>query len=156
MSGWKKPHSHSYYDYIYKYNSKFLTTYQSQSYWKNQRGSSFLEMLRLKAWRMKGNRNWMWFDVRYGNKFHTMLYIPLFFFVTFSYALTPAYRRLDERYHLRYGDGEDDDIEEVEPFVRYQSRKRPYTRRKYANAVKIVYDNAEDFDYASEQPLRYR
>jgi hypothetical protein len=85
-----------------------------------------------------------------------MLYIPIFFFVTFSYVLTPAWRRLDERYHLRYGDGEDDDIEDVEPFVTYQTRKKPYTRKKYADAIKIVYGDAEDFDYATEQPLRYR
>ncbi len=156
MPDFKKPHSYSYYDYIHKYSSRFLNKHQAQTYWKTQRGTSFIEMLRLKSWRMKGNRNWFWLDLRLGAKWHTLIYIPLFFFVTFSYALTPAWRRIDERYHLRYGDGEDDDIEDVESFVKYQSRKRPYTRRKYADAIKICYEGQEDFDYASEQPLRYR
>ena len=156
MSGFKKPHTYSYYDYIHKYSSRFLTKHQSQNYWRSQRGTSFIELLRLKAWRMKGNRNWMWLDIRYGAKWHVLVYIPLFLFITLSAALSPAWRKIDERYHLRYGDGEDDDIEDVEPFVAYQSRKRPYTRRKYANAIKIVYEGKEDFDYASEQPLRYR
>jgi len=30
------------------------------------------------------------------------------------------------------------------------------TRRKYADAIKIVYDDEEDIDYATEQPMRYR
>ena len=84
------------------------------------------------------------------------MFLPLFFFVTASAALSPAWRKIDERYHLRYGDGEDDDIEDVEHLVKYQSRKRPMTRRKYADAVKICYEGKEDLDYASEQPLRYR
>ena len=78
------------------------------------------------------------------------------FFVTVSYMLTPAWRRGDERYHLRFADGEIDDIEEVEPFVKYQQRKKPMTRRKYADSVKLVYNGSEDYDYASEQPQRYR
>ena len=105
---------------------------------------------------MKSNRNWMWFDIRYGVKFLYLLYMPQFFFLIISYILTPAYRRLDERYHLRFADGEGDDIEDVEPFVTYHQRKKPYTRRKYADSVKLVYGGNEEFDYASEQPLRYR
>ena len=35
--------------------------------------AKFLEILRLKAVRLKSNRNWMWFDIRYGAKF---LYSP--------------------------------------------------------------------------------
>ena len=77
-------------------------------------------------------------------------------FYIFCYILTPVFRRQDERYHLRYADGEDDDIEDVEPFVDYQSRKKPTTRRKYSDAVKLVYNGEEQFDYASEQPMRYR
>ena len=30
------------------------------------------------------------------------------------------------------------------------------TRRKYADAIKLVYEGKEDFDYAPEQPIRYR
>ena len=41
---------------------------------------------------------------------------------------------------MRFADGEFDDIEEVEPFVTYQQRKRPYTRRKYADSIKLVYN----------------
>jgi len=106
--------------------------------------------------RLKSNRNWMWFDIRYGTKFLYVFYFPQLLFLTFSYALTPVWRRLDERYHLRFADGEFDDIEEVEPFVVYQQRKRPYTRRKYADSIKIVYEGKEDYDYAQEQPQRYR
>lgn len=84
------------------------------------------------------------------------IYIPQLFFVFFSYVLTPVWRRLDERYHLRYGQGEEEDIEDLEPFVNYQQRKKPMTRRKYADAIKIVYDDEEDIDYATEQPMRYR
>jgi len=98
----------------------------------------------------------MWFDIRYGTKFLYVFYFPQLLFLTFSYALTPVWRRLDERYHLRFADGEFDDIEEVEPFVVYQQRKRPYTRRKYADSIKIVYEGKEDYDYAQEQPQRYR
>ena len=65
-------------------------------------------------------------------------------------------RRADERYHIRFADGEFDDIDDCEPFVTYQQRKKPYTRRKYADAIKIVYEGEEDYDYASEQPQRYR
>ena len=57
---------------------------------------------------------------------------------------------------MRYGPGEDDDIEDIEPFVTYQQRKKPMTRKKYADAIKIVYEGREELDYASEQPLRYR
>ena len=156
MSNWRKPHTYSYYDYIHNYSSAFLNKYQAQTYWKQQRGTAYLDLLRLKSWRLKGNRNWHWFDIRYGSKFHLLVFLPLFFFVTASAALAPAWRKIDERYHLRYGDGEDDDIEDVEHLVKYQSRKRPMTRRKYADAVKICYEGKEDLDYASEQPLRYR
>ena len=64
--------------------------------------------------------------------------------------LTPVWRRLDERYHIRFADGEIDDVEENEPFVTYQMRKKPMTRRKYADAIKLVYDGEEDYDYMSE------
>ena len=73
-----------------------------------------------------------------------------------SYTLSPAYRRADERYHLRFADGENDDIDEIEPFVTYQQRKKPISRRKYTEAVKLVYEGKEEYDYISEQPLRYR
>lgn len=63
---------------------------------------------------------------------------------------------MDERYHLRFADGEVDDIEEIEPFVTYQQRKKPLTRRKYSEAVKLIYGGTEEYDYISEQPLRYR
>ena len=98
----------------------------------------------------------MWFDIRYGVKFLYLIYMPQFFFLVVSYIFSPAYRRLDERYHLRFADGEGDDIEDIEPFVTYHQRKKPYTRRKYSDSVKIVYSGQEDYDYASEQPLRYR
>ena len=98
----------------------------------------------------------MWFDVRYGSKFIYILYMPQLFFLTVSYVLTPVWRRLDERYHLRFADGETDDIDENEPFVTYQQRKKPYTRRKYSDAIKIVYEGQEEYDYATEQPQRYR
>ena len=70
--------------------------------------------------------------------------------------LTPAFRRLDERYHLRYSEGEIDDIDEAEPFVTYQQRKKPQTRRKYTEAIKLVYNREEEYDFISEQPQRYR
>lgn len=98
----------------------------------------------------------MWFDVRYGVKFLYMIYMPLFFYVTASYILSPAWRKNDERYHLRFADGEGDDIDEVEPFVTYQQRKKPLSRRKYTEAVKLVYGGQEEYDYIPEQPLRYR
>jgi hypothetical protein len=115
-----------------------------------------MELLRLKAARLKSNRNWMWFDVRYGYKFIYVIYIPQMCFAIFCYLLTPVWRRIDERYHLRYGDGEEDDIEDVEPFVTYQPRKKPMTRRKYADSIKLVYEGKEELDYAPEQPMRYR
>ena len=70
--------------------------------------------------------------------------------------LSPVWKRNDERYHIRFADGEFDDISDVEPFVTYQLRKKPMTRRKYADAIKIVYEDNEEYDYASEQPQRYR
>ena len=78
-----------------------------------------MEILRLKAVRTKSNRNWMWFDVRYGTKFLYIFYMPQLFFLTASYMLSPAYRKLDERYALRYAEGEIDDLDETEPFVTY-------------------------------------
>ena len=148
--------TYSYYEYVKQYDSRFLNKYQSHTHWWSGRGSRYMELLRLKAFRMKGHRNWMWFDIRYGYKFMYMIYFPQLFFVTISYLLTPAWRRGDERYHIRFADGEFDDIEEVEPFVKYQMRKKPYTRRKYADTIKIVYGGKEDYDYAQEQPQRYR
>ena len=62
----------------------------------------------------------MWFDVRYGVKFLYIFYMPQLFFVSASYLLSPAYRKLDERYHLRYSEGEIDELDETEPFVTYQ------------------------------------
>ena len=70
--------------------------------------------------------------------------------------LSPVWKRNDERYHIRFADGEFDDISDVEPFVTYQLRKKPLTRRKYADTIKIVYEGNEEFDYAPEQPQRYR
>ena len=105
---------------------------------------------------MKSNRNWMWFDIRYGTKFLYIFYMPQLFFLTVSYILTPVWRRADERYHIRFADGEFDDIDENEPFVTYQQRKKPLTRRKYSDAVKLVYDGKEEYDYIPEQPQRYR
>ena len=131
---------YSYYDYIKSYDSKFLNRYQSGTHWYAGRGSHFLELLRLKAVRSRGNRNWMWFDVRYGTKFLYIFYMPQLFFVTVSYLLSPAWRRLDERYHLRYSEGEIDDLDETEPFVTYQQRKKPVTRRKYSDTVKLIYN----------------
>ena len=132
--------TYSYYDYTKQYNARFLNHYQSHGHWFAGRGSNYLEILRLKAVRLKSNRNWMWFDTRYGVKFLYIFYMPQLFFVTASYLLTPVWRRLDERYHLRFADGEFDDIEESEPFVTYQLRKKPLTRRKYADSIKLVYD----------------
>ena len=111
-----------------------------------------MELLRMKAQRLKSNRNWMWFDIRYGTKFLYIFYIPQLFFLTISYILTPVWRRLDERYHIRFADGEFDDIDENEPFVTYQQRKKPLTRRKYSDSVKLVYDGQEEYDYVPEQP----
>ena len=141
---------YSYYDYIKNYDASFLNKYQSGNHWWAGRGSNFLEMLRLKAVRLKSNRNWMWFDVRYGTKFLYIFYMPQLFFVSGSYLLTPAFRRLDERYHLRYSEGEIDELDETEPFVTYQQRKKPQTRRKYADTVKLVYNNQEEYDYIAE------
>ena len=62
----------------------------------------------------------MWFDVRYGVKFLYIFYMPQLFFVSASYLLSPAYRKLDERYALRYAEGEIDELDETEPFVTYQ------------------------------------
>ena len=98
----------------------------------------------------------MWVDVRYGWKFLYIFYFPQLLFLTVSYMLTPVWRRTDERYHLRFADGEFDDIDDNEPFVTYQLRKKPMTRRKYADAIKLVYEGKEEYDYASEQPQRYR
>merc|ERR1711935_1305684 len=100
--------------------------HQSHGHWWAGRGSNFLEILRLKAVRLKSNRNWMWFDMRYGVKFLYIFYMPQLFFVTGSYMLTPVWRRLD-------------DIEDCEPFVTYQQRKKPMTRRNYADSIKLVY-----------------
>mmetsp|Transcript_11434 Transcript_11434/g.11442 ORF Transcript_11434/g.11442 Transcript_11434/m.11442 type:complete len:83 (-) Transcript_11434:68-316(-) len=82
--------------------------------------------------------------------------MPQLFFLVVSYLLTPAYRRLDERYHLRFADGEGDDIDEVETFVTYHQRKKPLTRKKYSDAVKLIYKGEEEYDYIPEQPIRYR
>jgi hypothetical protein len=76
--------------------------------------------------------------------------------VTISYLLSPVWRRTDERYHLRFADGEGDDIDEIEPFVTYQQRKKPLTRRKYSDAIKLIYHGEEEYDYIQEQPQRYR
>lgn len=92
----------------------------------------------------------MWFDIRYGTKFLYIFYIPQLFFLTVSYILTPVWRRLDERYHIRFADGEFDDIDENEPFVTYQQRKKPLTRRKYSDSIKLVYDGQEEYDYVPE------
>ena len=73
----------------------------------------------MKAVRLKSNRNWMWFDIRYGTKFLYIFYFPQLFFLTLSYVLTPVWKRNDERYHLRFADGEFDDISDNEPFVTY-------------------------------------
>ena len=148
--------SYSYYDYTKGYDSRFLNKYQSHTHWWAGRGSGFMELLRMKAVRLKSNRNWMWFDIRYGTKFLYIIYFPQLFFITLSYLLSPVWRRNDERYHLRFADGEFDDISDVEPFVTYQPRKKPLTRRKYADAIKLVYNQNEEFDYAPEQPQRYR
>lgn len=144
--------TYSYYDYVKGYDSRFLNKYQSHTHWWAGRGSGFMELLRMKSVRLKSNRNWMWFDIRYGTKFLYIVYFPQLFFLTLSYVLTPVWRRSDERYHLRFADGEFDDISDNEPFVTYQLRKKPMTRRKYADSVKIVYHGNEEYDYASEQP----
>ena len=114
---------YSYYDYIKNYNGFFLNKYQSDRHWWAGRGTNFLEILRLKAVRLKSNRNWMWFDVRYGTKFIYCFYVPsCFLWFTLSYLLMPCYRRCDERYYLKYssGEAETDEICETEPFVTYQ------------------------------------
>ena len=151
-----KGSSYSYYDYIKNYDSKFLNKYQAGAHWWAGRGSNFLELLRLKSVRLKSNRNWMWFDIRYGTKFLYILYMPQLFYLVVSYILSPVWRKTDERYHLRFSDGEGDEIDEAEPFVTYQQRKKPLTRRKYSDSVKLVYNNEEEYDYVPEQPLRYR
>ena len=110
----------------------------------------------MKAVRLRSNRNWMWFDVRYGVKFLYIFYMPQLFFVSASYLLSPAYRKLDERYALRYAEGEIDELDETEPFVTYQQRKKPVTRRKYSDAVKLIYGGKEEYDYIPEMPQRYR
>jgi hypothetical protein len=115
-----------------------------------------MELLRLKGVRMRSHRNWMWFDIRYGWKFLYIIYMPQFMFVTVLYLLTPTWRRMDERYHLRFSSDEMDTNDEVEPFVNYQMRKKPVTRRKYTDAIKVVYYGKEEWDYVPEQPLRYR
>ena len=76
--------------------------------------------------------------------------------MTASYTLSPVWRRLDERYHLRFSEGEVDDLDEIEPFVTYQQRKKPVTRRRYADAIKLVYNGREEYDFVPEQPQRYR
>ena len=68
--------TYSYYDYVKGYDSKFLNKYKSHTHWWAGRGSNYLELLRLKAVRLKSNRNWMWFDQRYGVKFIFIFYIP--------------------------------------------------------------------------------
>ncbi len=65
-----------YYEYTKGYSSRFLNRYQSHNNWWAGRGSGFLEMLRLRAVRLRGNRNWMWFDIRYGWKFMYIIYFP--------------------------------------------------------------------------------
>ena len=147
---------HSYYDYVKGYDSKFLNRFQSGNHWYAGRGSHFLELLRLKAVRSRANRNWMWFDVRYGTKFLYIIYFPQLFFLTGSYLLSPAWRKLDERYALRYSEGEIDELDETEPFVTYQQRKKPVTRRKYTDAIKLIYNGEEEYDFVPEQPQRYR
>ena len=147
---------YSYYDYVKNYDSKFLNRYQSGTHWYSGRGSHFLELLRLKAVRSRANRNWMWFDVRYGTKFLYIFYMPQLFFLTGSYLLSPVWRKLDERYALRFSEGEIDDLDETEPFVTYQQRKKPVTRRKYADTVKLVYNGQEEYDFIPEMPQRYR
>ena len=61
--------TYSYYDYTKQYNSRFLNKYQSHQHFWAGRGSGYMELLRMKAQRLKSNRNWMWFDIRYGTKF---------------------------------------------------------------------------------------
>merc|ERR1712146_232809 len=85
---------YSYYDYIKNYNSRFLNKYQSNNHWYAGRGTNFLEMLRLKAVRLKSNRNWMWFDIRFWSKFLYIFYMPQLFFLSASYALSPVWRKL--------------------------------------------------------------
>ena len=111
--------TYSYYEYTKNYDSRFLNKYQSHTHWYAGRGSNFMELLRMKAQRLKSNRNWMWFDIRYGTKFLYIFYMPQLFFLCGSYALTPVWRRMDERYHIRFADGEFDDIDENEPYVTY-------------------------------------
>ena len=148
--------NYSYYEYTKQYSSRFLNKYQSHTHWWAGRGSNFLELLRKKAQNMRSNRNWMWFDIRYGSKFMYMFYMPQLVYLTAFYIMTPVWRRGDGRYHLRFADGEFDDIDENEPFVTYQQRKKPTTRRKYSDAIKLVYDGKEEYDYIQEQPQRYR
>ena len=148
--------TYSYYDYVKNYDSKFLNRYQSGTHWFAGRGTQFIELLRLKSVRLKSNRNWMWFDVRFGSKFLYLIYIPNFFFVTVSALLAPAWRKLDERYNLRFSDSEMDDLDDTEMFVRWDMRKKPVTRKKYSDTVKIIYNGEEEFDYVPEQPMRYR
>lgn len=75
----------------------------------------------------------MWFDVRYGTKFIYIFYMPMLYYLVVSYLLSAVWRRTDERYHLRFADGEYDDIDETEQFVTYQQRKKPVTRRRYSD-----------------------
>jgi hypothetical protein len=111
--------NYSYYEYTKQYGSRFLNKYQSHTHWWAGRGSNYMELLRKRAQNLKSSRNWMWFDIRYGSKFLYMFYMPQLVYLTGFYILTPVWRRGDERYHLRFADGEFDDIDENEPFVVY-------------------------------------
>ena len=98
----------------------------------------------------------MWFDLRFGQKFIYYIYMPQFIFVTVLYIFTPVWRRLDERYHLRFSSDEIDQVEENEQFVTWSMRKKPMTRKRFSEVKKVVYHEEEEFDYIPEQPLRYR
>ena len=132
--------TYSYYDYVNKYSGRFLNKFQSNTHSVLGRSTAYLELLRLKGVRMKGNRNWMWINWRLGWKFTYLIYFPQMCFAIFCYLLTPVWRRIDERYHLRFSEGEEEEIEEVEPFVTYQARKKPMMRKKFADSYKLVYE----------------
>lgn len=88
-----------------------------------------------------------------------IIYFPQFLFFTFSYFWAPVFRRHDPRYHLKFTPGEfggDPWAKGVDEVVTWQPRKKPMTRRKYSEMIKIVYDGQEEQDYIPEQPLRYR
>lgn len=148
----------SYYDYLKRYNADYLNKHESWAHYSWGRGSNFMQLQKFRSFSLLTNRAYVMPGLRFKGFFYfagALLCIADVYGIWYFQEIYNKYSSFKWTLYQPWYHKEcmlDEDFGINDP----TEEKKPMTRLKYSDTVKIIYNGEEGQDFFSLRRFRYR